>query len=170
MACIGLHGSLYGEEAPDRLLQEATQIVIGPGLGEPFDPATEAVARIRDKEIIQKILQSTTGKEPENIDHYLLLPNIQVAVLDAKGEIIAAYALDRTPAANKGKVRAVLRKAEIIMKDGKARIESNPMNLLEGFPCEALEAYRFEDEESPKTKSEQDGTEQPATQSRQVKD
>jgi hypothetical protein len=155
--------SARGEDEPANLVKEATQIVIGPTFGRAFNPTTEAVARIRDKKIIEQILRPTIGTEPEKVDHIMMLPHLQVAVLNAKGEIIAAYALDRTPAKNSLNSRAVLRTAQVVQADGKAKIDFK--DLFQGFPCKALEPYRFEDQELPKTNGEQAGTGQPATAS-----
>ena len=150
--CLGLiHGASGGGE-PALLIEDAAQIVIGPTFGRAFDPATEAVTRIRDKKLIRLILDSTVGKKPEEVDHMLVLPHLQVAVLNAKGEIIAAYALDRTPGKNSGSSRAVLRRAQVIQTHGKRTIDFRDM--LQGFPCKALEPYRFEDQELPKPRAD----------------
>jgi hypothetical protein len=142
-----LLGARGGDEPAD-LVKEATQIVIGPTFGRAFNPATEAVARIRDKKLIEQILKPAIGTQPEKVDHIMILPHLQVAVLNAKGEIIAAYALDRTPGKNSLRSRAVLRTAQVVHADGKAKIDLK--DLFQGFPCKALEPYRFEDQELPK--------------------
>ena len=145
------------------LVEQAAQIVIGPTFGHAFDPTMEAVARICDKELIEQILSSTVGKRPEDVDHIWMLPHLQVAVLNTKGEIIAAFALDRTPAKNSLSSRAVLRNAKVVRAEGKTTIDFK--DVFQGFPCKALEAYRFADQELPKTGGEQAGTGQPATRS-----
>jgi hypothetical protein len=150
--CIGPLGTASGGDVAKVVLEEATQIVIGPTFGTSFNPTSEAVARIRDKKIIRQVLEVAVGKEPEEVDHYMLLPHLQVAVLNAKGEIIAAYALDRTPAHNSMGSRAVLRTAKVIQKDGKTAIDFKDM--FKGFPCKALEIYRFVDQELPKLNGE----------------
>jgi hypothetical protein len=161
MLCVTLvFAARGGEEAAD-IVEQAAQIVIGPTFGRVFDPTTEAVARIRDKKLIEQILNSTAGKQPEDIDHVMMLPHLQVAVLNTKGEIIAAYALDRTPAKNSLRSRAVLRTARVVRAEGKTTIDFKDM--FQGFPCKALEAYRFADQEIPKANGEQAGTGQPAT-------
>ena len=158
---LGLLLSARGGDEPADLAKEATQIVIGPTFGRSFNPTTEAVARIHDKKLIEQILKLTIGTQPEKVDHIMMLPHLQVAVLNAKGEIIAAYALDRTPAKNSLNSRAVLRTAKVVQADGKAKIDFK--DLFQGFPCKALEPYRFEDQELPKTNGEQDGAGQPTT-------
>jgi hypothetical protein len=55
----------------------------------------------------------------------------------------------------------VLRTAKVVQKDGKATIDFKDM--FKGFPCKALEIYRFEDQELPKLNGEQAGADQPAT-------
>jgi len=137
--CLGLiHGASGGEE-PARLVEDAALIVIGPTFGRAFDPATKAVARLRDKKLIRLILNSTVGKKPEKVDHMVVLPHLQVAVLNAKGEIIAAYALDRTPGKISGSSRALLRSAQVVQTNGKRTIDFKDM--LQGCPCKALEPY-----------------------------
>lgn len=153
IVCLRILGSASGEDVPKGFLEEAAQIVIGPTFDTAFDPTVEALARIHDKKVIEQVLKVTDGKEPEQVDHIMMFPHLQVAVLNAKGEIIAAFALDRTPAKNSMGTRAVLRTAKIIQKDGKPTIALEEM--FKGFPCKALEAYRFVDDERPKVSSEQ---------------
>ncbi|MFC7339630.1 hypothetical protein ACFQY0_20745 [Haloferula chungangensis] len=150
IVCIGLLASARGGEGGSGLIDEATEIVIGPVFGTDFDPATEHVARIQEKKLIRQVLQSTAGKKPEEIDHYLMLPHLQVAVLNDRGEIIAAFALDRTPAKNSTGSRVVLRTAKVVTNNGKTTIEFG--DLFNGFPCKALEPYRTMDKELPETK------------------
>jgi hypothetical protein len=155
--------SARGRDEPADLAKEATQIVIGPTFGRFFNPTTEAVARIHDKKLIEQILKPTIGTLPEKVDHNMMLPHLQVAVLNAKGEIIAAYALDRTPAKNSINSRAVLRTAKVVQADGKAKIDFK--DLFQGFPCKALEPCRFENQELPETNGEQSGDGKSATRS-----
>ena len=159
--CVTLVLVARGGDEPADLVEEAAQIVIGPTFGRAFDPTTEAVARIRDRKLIEQILNSAIGKQPEEVDHHLMLPHLQVAVLNTKGEIIAAYALDRTPAKNSLNSRAVLRTAQVVRAEGKTTIDLKDM--FQGFPCKALETYRFQDQELPKTNGEQGVTPQSAT-------
>ncbi len=140
------------EIEPEALLKDAAQIVIGPVFGMPFDPTKEAVARIRDKDLVRKTMESVVGKEPEKIDHDLLLPQLQVAVLDSKGQVIGMFALDRTPSNNITRARVVLRRTKTPTGKDTGTIALG--YLLEGWPCKALENYRFLHEEYPEAKAD----------------
>jgi hypothetical protein len=130
------------------ILDKATKIIIGPPFGEEFDPTCNSFVGIEDKDTIQNILSVTINNEPEFIDHILLLPHLQLVVLDDKSNIIAAFAFDRTSGSNSGNTRAVLRSANLTEVDGAFKLDFGDMFM--GFPCVPLEAYRLVDK--PKNK------------------